>query len=358
MAKTAFLLSRIVLKFDSVSDDLLNNISAVVSSPGNFLWLGSDELATIERLSSSEPYIYSHHKSFAIADFVDLPNPKDEVDIEGVDYSNFYLWVTGSHSTKRKAPKGKNIEKDIQRLTTIIPEPNRYTIARIPVVDGELLRSATHPHKPKKELTTAVLERTEFGNILMDALQQDDHLKDFVTNTLPSKENGFDIEGLAVHNNTIFLGLRGPVLRGWAIILEIEVEESQPRLLTLKPSGKTKQLYKKYFLNLDGLGIRDLCLCGEDLLILAGATMDLVGVTRIFRLRSIFDESDDCLFDQDHKRLEPLLDLPFHSTADKAEGLALIPCLGQSSALLVLYDAPDAQRFVDRHTVLGDVFKL
>lgn len=358
MRSQAFLLSRILLHFDRASADLINNISAGVLSPGNYLWLGSDELATIERLSSNTPHLYSHHQSFAIADFIDLPNPKDEVDIEGMDYSHHYLWFTGSHSTKRKRTKGKNIEKDIQRLTEITSEFNRHTIARIPVVDGELFKSCNHPKKPDKELTAAVLERSETGNTLTDALKNDEHLGAFVSNLLPSKENGFDIEGLAVHSNKIFLGLRGPVLRGWAIILEIEVEESQPGVLTLKPSPKTGRLYRKHFLDLSGLGIRELCLCGEDLLILAGPTMDLIGVNRLFRLKHVLDESDNCLFEQDGDRLKSLFDLPFNPNGDKAEGLALIPCLGHSSSLLVLYDAPDTQRLQGHDAVLVDVFRL
>ncbi|MDX2212553.1 MAG: DUF3616 domain-containing protein [Oculatellaceae cyanobacterium bins.114] len=358
MASPAFLLSRISLQFDHVSKDLINNISACVLSPENYLWLGSDELATIERLSSLESYQYGNHQSFAIADFIDLPNSKTEVDIEGIDYSNYYLWFTGSHSPKRKATKGKNAEKDVRHLMDITTEPNRYTIARIPVIDGALFKSCDHPQKPKKQLTAAALERTDSGNILIDALQQDEHLGAFVANTLPSKENGFDIEGLAVHGNTIFLGLRGPVLRGWAIILELEVEEAHAGILTLKRFRKTDRVYKKYFVNLDGLGIRELCLCGEDLLILAGPTMDLVGTNRIFRLKHILDEGNDTLFDQDGKRLEPLFDLPYNASADKAEGLALISCLGQASALLVLYDEPDAQRLLKPDTVLVDVFKL
>ena len=40
---------------------------------------------------------------------------------------------------------------------------------------------------------------------------------------------------------------------------------------------------RKLFLNLDGLGIRDLTLRGDDLLILAGPTMDLSGPAAVFR---------------------------------------------------------------------------
>jgi hypothetical protein len=48
----------------------------------------------------------------------------------------------------------------------------------------------------------------------MDALADDPHLGFFVGAMIPGKENGFDVEGLAFYQNRIFLGLRGPVLRG------------------------------------------------------------------------------------------------------------------------------------------------
>ncbi len=74
-------------------------------------------------------------------------------------------------------------------------------------------------------MRSTVLQTTENGNQLMDTLQTDEHLGLFVSTSLPSKENRLDIEELAVDKNKIFLGLRGPVLREFAIILELEVEE-------------------------------------------------------------------------------------------------------------------------------------
>jgi hypothetical protein len=101
-------------------------------------------------------------------------------------------------------------------------------------------------------LTAACLQKTKDENILIEALKDDCHLGPFLSFPLPSKENGFDIEGLAVHQDKIFLGFRGPVLRGWAIIVEIEVEEKEPGVLTLKQIGEQGKLYKKHFVNLNG----------------------------------------------------------------------------------------------------------
>ena len=71
----------------------------------------------------------------------------------------------------------------------------------------------------KRPSTAASLEKMNGHNQLIEALAEDEHLGPFLQMGLPSKDNGFDIEGLAVQGNQVFLGLRGPVLRGWAIIL-------------------------------------------------------------------------------------------------------------------------------------------
>lgn len=353
-----FLLSRVLLQFRTQSDDLLGQLSAVARTPDGHLWLGSDEFNTIERLSPLESYVFGNHRQFAIADYLDLRNLEDEIDIEGMDYVEPYLWITGSHSPKRSKTKGKKPEKDIQRLTKIKTELNRYLIARIPVLGGELLKSCSHPTEPDKTLTAACLQTTEHGNVLIDALKDDPHLGLFTTIPLPSKENGIDVEGLAVFRNRVFLGLRGPVLRGWALLLEIEVEESEPGTLTLKPIGQDGRPYRKHFVNLNGLGVRELCLHGEDLVILAGPTMAVEGVMQVFKIGQILDCPSDSLFEQASGRLELLFDLPFTIGSDHAEGLALFPYLGDPDALLVVYDEPDACRRVKPKAVFADVFRL
>ncbi|NJP09778.1 MAG: DUF3616 domain-containing protein [Leptolyngbyaceae cyanobacterium RU_5_1] len=353
-----FLLSRVLLRFERGTEDLIGELSAVTLTPDGNLWLGSDELNTIERLSQIEPYIFGNHQPFSVSDFIPLLNDEDEIDIEGMDYANSYLWLTGSHSPKRRQPKGKNPEKDIQRLAETTIDLNRYLIGRIPVSQGELHKSCAHPDDPGKRLTAACLKSTKDGNVLLDALKQDSHLGPFISTALPSKENGFDVEGLAVCKHKIFLGLRGPVLRGWAVLLEIEVEDQEPGVLTLKPIGKEGRLYKKHFVHLNGLGIREICFCGKHLIILAGPTMELEGSMRVFRFKGILEQDGDSLTSQDSGQLEVLFDLPFTIGSDHAEGMAMFPCLGQPNSLLVVYDAPDQTRIIKPDTVYADVFML
>lgn len=353
-----FLLSRVLLRFEDSSDDLVGELSAAAMTPDGSLWVGSDELLGVERLSQIEPFVFGNHKHFSLTDFIKLPNTEDEIDIEGLDYSQGYLWVMGSHSTKRKKPKQKDPQKDLERLSEIKSEANRYLIARIPVIEGNLVKSCTLKDDPQTKLTAALLETTEQGNILVESLKNDPHIGLIVSSGLPSKDNGLDIEGLAVSQHRIFLGLRGPVLRGLAIILEIEVEETQPGILTLKPIEKDGQLYRKHFIELDGLGIRELYLHDGDLIILGGPTMDLNGAMRIFRLKNIEKRTEEIIYWQDSKHLEVMFDLPIKVGADNAEGIANFPCLGESDSVLIVYDTPAPDRRPNGHEILADVFRL
>ncbi|MEG3894966.1 MULTISPECIES: DUF3616 domain-containing protein [unclassified Microcoleus] len=353
----SFLLGRLLLQFNSEAADIITDLSAVALTPDGHLWLGSDETNSIERLSSVAPHVFGKHKRFAIADFIELSG-KSEIDIEGIDFSGDYLWLVGSHSTKRKKAQGRDPETDIQRLAQIETEINRYLLARIPIKDGILCKSISHPDNPKIKQKAGCLQRTKTGNLLTDALKDDSHLGLYLSVPVPSKENGFDIEGLAVRGDRILLGLRGPVLRGWAIILEIEVEEAEPGILRLKAIGEGGKLYKKHFVDLNGLGVRELCWNGEDLIVLAGPTMTLSGEMRVFRLKGILGRSGDSITGQDGGDLEVLFDLPFKVGADNAEGLSLFPYLGGQNSLLVVYDSPDAERMVEGNSIYADIFRL
>lgn len=351
-----FLLSRILLQFQNKSDDLLEELSAVTRSDDGSLWVGSDEFITLERLTPMGNGIYGNHKTFHLIDFIDLFDQNSEIDIEGLDHADGYIWVVGSHSLKRSKAKGKKPQKDIKRLSEIERDPNRYLLARLPVLNGELVPTYAKPNSDRS-LTAASLKKVDGRNLLMAALAEDEHLGPFLSMKLPSKDNGFDIEGLAVQGNQIFLGLRGPVLRGWAILLEIEVEEAAPGTLALKDLGEGN-LYRKHFLDLNGLGIRELCLHKGDLLILAGPTMDLEGAMQLFRFKDALNHSNDTLCNQGSGALEVVFELPFTLGSDHAEGLALIPCLSYEDGLMVVYDSPDAARRVDKQSIFADVFRL
>ena len=351
-----FLLGRVLLRFQHDVERVLNDLSAVATTPSGHLWVATDEGLTIERLSTIAAHAYGQHQSFAIGDFIEVFDHEDEADIEGLDYAAPYLWFTGSHSLKRKKPKERHADAEaIERLEAIKPEPNRYLLGRIPVVEGNLVACCDHDAQGGESARAACLQKTAGANVLMEVLEQDEHLKPFMA--IPSKDNGLDIEGLAVRDNRLFLGLRGPVLRGWALILELAVAEQTPGVLGLQDLDGTGRLLKKHFLDLDGLGVRDLCWMGDDLLVLAGPTMTLDGATRIYRFLDACNHPADSLSRQDDDEIRLLCELPVHPGRDRAEGLVCVTSHDQP-ALLVLYDAPHESRRQGQQAIFADLFKI
>lgn len=351
-----FLLCRILLNFEIRASDVVSDISAAAFSPDGYLWIGSDEMIGIERLEPLGNYSYGKHQRFLLEDYIDLFNSEDEVDIEGMDYSQGYLWLTGSHSTKRKKVKDKSDAENLERLATITTDLNRFVLARIPIIDGKLVKSYT-PIAGNK-LNAACLQTIEERNILFELLQEDDHLQPFITAGIPSKDNGLDIEGLAVAGDKLFLGLRGPVLRGWAIILELELEAVEPGILTLKEITDNGAKYKKHFCDLNGLGIRELCIKDQDIIILAGPTMSLEGEMTVFCWQKALENLDSLFHSPDQGDLIPLFDLPFTIGSDHAEGLALYSYIDDKDSLMVVYDSPDQQRLRQDKQIYVDIFRI
>ncbi|MEO0538112.1 MAG: DUF3616 domain-containing protein [Cyanobacteria bacterium P01_A01_bin.123] len=350
---------QIRLQFQTPYGFVHQDLSAVRCVNDRFLWLGSDETAALERLTLADKTAAEHHH-IPLSDYLDLPNPDDEeVDVEGIAYTDHYLWVVGSHSLKRKKAKLDISDADnIDRMAELEQEDNRYLLARIPHVQGELFKLCSHPDNPDINLTAAQIKFKKSGNQLIKALEDDPHLGPFLKADIPGKDNGFDIEGIAVFPDEsgeaedirIFVGLRGPVLRGWAILLELQVKDDGEGELRLAKIGPDKTRYRKHFVNLQGLGIRDLCPLGKDLLILAGPTMELAASVKLFRLENIVQIKDNAL-------IQPaeMLDLPYGQGYDKAEGITLLP----DGDLLVVYDSPGSDRVDDARTsVLADVFAI
>jgi len=182
----------------------------------------------------------------------------------------------------------------------------------------------------------------------------DPHLARFLT--IPGKDNGFDIEGLAVTAEKVFVGLRGPVLRGWAVVLELSVNTSDSSHLALNHIGPDDRPYKKHFLDLKGLGVRELCVHGEDLLVLAGPTMNLDGPTSIYRWKGAINSPRESLVRAD--QLEHVQEIPFGVKTDHAEGITIVSGDEQPPQLFVVYDSPSATRKEGTDGVKADVFDL
>ncbi|MGH8966195.1 MAG: DUF3616 domain-containing protein, partial [Actinomycetes bacterium] len=114
--------------------------------------------------------------------------------------------------------------------------------------------------------------------------------------------------------------------------------------------------YRKHFLDLGGLGVRDLCPHGRDLLVLAGPSMDLDGPVRIYRWHGAAETTGASKVARGDE-LTPELELPYGDGDDHAEGIAVLD-EGPGTRVLVVYDSPSPERLTADGGVLADVVTL
>ncbi len=369
----------VLLEFHPERDDLspgkeLRDGLSVALRMGRTLWLANDESVSIERLTLCEPdgtgqsSFAREHRQYALHDYFPLPLPPhgetpddiNEADIEGLACDGKYLWIAGSHSLRRRQPKeADGVRKAHKRLATVSSDGNRYLLGRIPVVEEDGGYTLAREHRGKNKLRRAAMLRgDEHGNELTTLLKDDPHLGPFLA--IPGKDNGFDIEGLAVAGEHLLLGLRGPVLRGWAVVIEVALsEDEQEDRLRLAPVGKDGALYRKHFLDLHGLGIRDLCVQGKDILVLAGPTMDLDGPVRVLRWRGAAEPAPAGERVVHAHELETVLELPFGQGVDHPEGMSLFPGKdGKETELLLVHDSASPGRQIGDSTLVADVYTI
>jgi hypothetical protein len=270
------------------------------------------------------------------------------MDVEGLAADDGWLWIVGSHSrTRRKPKKGAPFDAKAEgELAGLKDNPNRFFIGRVPLSrlnkGGERFGIAGHSAPKRKRCKAGVLAMKAKGNALAKQLRQDPHLAPFMS--IPAKENGLDIEGIAVKDGHVAVGLRGPVINGWACLLEFQLAEGKAGALTLD-GGYTKRWFE-----LDGLGIRDLKRDGDDLLLLAGPSMALDGPSPVYRWRDWRAETERVV------KPERVLLLPYGYKCDHAEAITPWP-LESGRGLLIVNDSPARSR-LDRQTIVADIFEL
>jgi hypothetical protein len=349
------------VRLEFAADSLVKTNLSGAAFTGDWLWVAGDEACGLDRLrllgrTGREALRFGEVRDFPLAELLDLPGAADdEADLEGMAVADGYLWVVGSHGLKRKnARPERSHAYNAKRLTKLSLDANRRLLACLPIepdARGEpcLVKQAQDGRRALR------LKGDARDNMLTRALADDPHFGPYMA--IPGKDNGFDIEGLAIDGRRLLLGLRGPVLRGWSAVLEIAVElrSDQLRLAPLDDSGT---LVRKHFLQLDGLGVRDLHFSGDDLYILAGPTMVLNGEIRVFKwpaARPLLAANREPV--RFESALTESVSLPHGRGTNRAEAICDLPpaLSGGKRSWLVLYDAPGPDRRDGESTVFGDL---
>jgi hypothetical protein len=293
--------------------DLRNELSAVAAH-GHLLFTGSDEGRGVECFEENgSGYVLKRRLDLGKL-FPDMPR-KGEADLEALDIVDGRLWLTGSHCLVR--PKGKGeapgdgLDKQASR---------------------RLFGSIAVSKKGRARLSTAAALPFRGKRSLRGVLKRDPHLGPFLR--LPTKENGLDAEGLAIIGERLFLGLRGPVVAAKAVLLEFPAESAL---------AKPDRRMRKHFLDLGGLGVRDLARRDGDLLVLAGPVTSTGGPFRLFLWRP--EEPDD----------RPRLVHEWKLKDEHPEGICCLERRGRRGVLM-LYDNPKER--IDGSHYTADWFPL
>lgn len=281
------------------------DISAVVYMD-KMIVVGSDETTHIQILKLQE----SNGKLSYIAgkkQRINLLDSDEEVDIEGIAHSGNTFYIVGSHSLKRKKVKAdKTYNENRERLETIVLEESKNNIFRLDI-DAETGKASSDIMKIS----------------VKDILSSDPVIGVFTN--IPSKENGVDIEGIAVDNNKIYLGFRGPVLRlNYVPIMMLTFDNPKD--------------YKLVYVNLGGQGIRDIVKVKDGFLIIGGPVGDKQGVYQLWHWNGL-----DCIPDENiGKKLyvTKLGEIPTPNET-KAEGIDIIEETDDYYKVIIVYDGAE-----------------
>lgn len=305
---------------------LIDSLSTIVCN-GRFLWSAADEGRTIECLKMDGDRYTLHRQVRLDHVFTTTKIPgeetNDEIDIELIDIAGGRLWICGSHCRVREKP-----DKDKPNVPKpeVIPQPSRCLFGSVDLKgNGGALANGGQ---------TLPFER---DGSLRDRLAKDRFLSGFMD--LPSKENGFDIEGMVVVKNKALFGLRGPLIGSFAVVMEVPIKDG------LRIHGGEVM----HFLDLDGLGVRDLARRENDLLVLAGPVSSADGPFRIYRWKP---RKTDTVQDLG----KPILD-DWTKGSEHPEGMCRLDYRG-AEGILILYDSPDHGRRIRDNCYIADWFRL
>ncbi len=263
-----------------LEDKDLSGIACI--SPTHCL-IGADESGTVQVVGLSRA-----NRTLTVLDAVSLLGSGDEIDIEAIAAEGDCYYIVGSHGVAKKSGER---------------QAKRYTICRLRVdpttglpINGQVSISSLGP-----------------------ILQADKSLGPYFAK--PLQQKGVNIEGLAIRNGQLFVGLRNPNLGGYAFVLEVGADE-----VFSKVQNPAYTLHKVMLGK--GLGIREMVAANKGFLIIAGNAGS--------------EPSDVYLQAQDYEKGRGYSIFEWDGQGSAAHRIGSIPNPpGKAEAMSILDEAPD-----------------
>lgn len=283
------------------SIDQANDIGAIAAFE-RWLLIASDEGGQIQLLERADDGNTYNKRLPAIRPL----GSDEEIDLEGLARQGNRVYALGSHSQKRPLLKPEATHEENRRRIMKLEAPSsRFHLFRL-------------TFDPRTGDLAAPIERIS----LRDVLLQDRLLWPF--SRIPGKENGVDLEGIALDGAMLLVGFRSPVLRSGHVPVLVFSFESPER-------------YELRFIDLDGRGIRDLVGVEGGFLVLAGRDAPAAGGFELY-----FWDGVDRIPDRGRPRghLTSLGAVPAPAGGE-AEGITVLHETGEAYEVLVVYDGVD-----------------
>lgn len=238
-------------------------------------------------------------KTLTALQSVSLMHDGDELDIEAIAAEGDFYYVLGSHGVAKKT--GEH-------------QANRFSIFRL-----------------KVDRTTGAPGRVEIAT-LSGVLQADPMLSRYFGK--PLQKQGLNIEGLAIRDGQLFVGLRNPNLGGYAYVLEIAGDDVF--------SGKKTPKYTLHKLGLGkGLGIREIVAGRSCFLIVAGNAGS--GPSDVFPASVDYDKKQGYwMYAWDGAGVSRIGRIP--NAPGKAEAMTILSETDTDATVLILFDGPKEGR--------------
>jgi len=271
------------------------DLSGIAFISDRFGLIGADESREVQVVEISR-----QAKTLRVLETVSLARSGDEIDIEAIAAEGDTYYIIGSHGISKK-------EGELQG--------NRYGIFRLKVDPAT--------GRPTRPLS---VERASLAEVLRSDPVLGEHFGK------PLQQRGVNIEGLAVRDGRLFVGLRGPSLEGSAFVLEVRAEDVF--------DGKPLPPYTLHKLQMGpGLGIREIVAAQSDFLIIAGNSA--AEPSEKYTQSVEYDEDREfLLIEWDGAGSEVHKIGPIPDVNGKAEAMMILEETQDHVTVLMLFDGP------------------